>query len=230
MKNLKHHPLLTIRTAGLLCFWTALIGAASGVFLAFVEPAVPENQWSYPLDVTAFSAIQVWFALQHLGLLLGLLALQWTGAAGRSRTGRAGHFVAVASMLGFAATELAAISAAHDTKDSAAVGQLGATYGVFSILLGAALVMVGIAVVRAGVWQDWSRWIPLALGVWVFVPMLPALALSFTGARFAIAGWMLLFAALGWALANHDEGTVRTKPGAARRERNRRPSVARPAP
>jgi hypothetical protein len=76
-------------------------------------------------------------------------------------------------------------------------------YGVFSILIGgAALVAEGIAVGRAGVWLGWRRWLPLVMGVWVFVPMLPALASSFTGARFAIAGWMLLFAALGWALSN----------------------------
>lgn len=36
--------------------------------------------------------------------------------------------------------------------------------------------------------------------VWVFVPTMPALALSFMGARLTIAGWMLLFAALGWAV------------------------------
>jgi hypothetical protein len=105
-------------------------------------------------------------------------------------------------MLGLAATELAAITAASDSMTTARVGVLGAMYGIVSILLGAALVAEGIAVVRAGVWQGWKRWVPLALGVWVFVPMLPALALSFTGARFAIAGWMLLFATLGWALSN----------------------------
>lgn len=38
------------------------------------------------------------------------------------------------------------------------------------------------------------------LGVWVFVPMTPAIALSFLGARLAISGWMLLFAVLGLAL------------------------------
>ncbi|MDQ0822467.1 hypothetical protein QFZ79_000205 [Arthrobacter sp. V4I6] len=230
MKTRNSHPFLTIRAAGLLCFWTAVLGAASGVLLAFVEPAVPENQWSYPLNVTAFTAIQVWFAVQHLGLLLGLLALRWTGAVGQSTLGRIGHFVAVAAMLGFAATELAAISAAHDTTDSARVGALGAAYGVFSIVLGAALVLEGIAVVRAGAWQGWRRWIPLALGVWVFVPMLPALALSFIGARFAIAGWMLLFAALGWALVRPSEGPVVTNPDAGQQVRSQHPSLPKLAP
>lgn len=230
MKTQTQHSFLTIRSAGMLCLWAAVLGAASGVLLAFVQPAVPENQWSYPLNVTAFTAIQVWFALQHVGLLLGLLALGWTGALGQSTLARIGHPVAVASMLGFAVTELAAITAAHDTKDSPLVGLLGAAYGVFSLLLGAALVLEGITVLKAKVWQGWHRWIPLALGVWVFVPMLPALALSFVGARFAIAGWMLLFAALGWGLMRHSEGTVRKNPEPRQGGRSQHPSLPNPAP
>lgn len=229
MKTQYQHPILTIRAAGLVCFWTAVLGAASAVFLAFVQPEVPENQWSYPLNVTAFTAIQVWFALQHVGLLLGLFALGWTGALGRGAVARIGHPVAVASMLGFAVTELAAIAAAHHTYDSPLVGLIGAAYGVFTIVLGAALMVEGVAVLRARVWQGWQRWIPLALGVWVFVPMLPALALSFTGARFAIAGWLLLFAALGWALMRHAEGTARINPE-PRPEGRSHPSLPNPAP
>jgi hypothetical protein len=230
MKIHNQHPFLTIRTAGMLCFWAAALGAASGILLAFVDPAVPETQWSYPLNVTAFSAIQVWFALQHFGLLLGLIALRWTGALGQSTLGRIGHLVAVASMLGLALTEVAAILPANDTKDSPLVGLLGAAYGVTSIALGAALVVEGIAVLRAKVWHGWQRWIPLALGVWVFVPMLPALALSFVGARFAIAGWMLLFAALGWILMRRAEGTVGKSPKPGKTGWSQHPSLPNPAP
>lgn len=212
MKAQNQNSFVSIRVAGLLCLWAALLGAASGVLLVFVEPAVPENQWSYPQTVTAFTATQVWFALQHVGLLIGILALAWTGALGRGAVVRLGHTVAVASMLGFAVTELAAIAAAHETNDSPLAGLLGAAYGIFSIMLGAALVLEGIAVLRAKVWRGWRRWLPLALGVWVFVPLLPALALSFVGARFAIAGWMLLFAALGWVLVRHSESMTRRNP------------------
>lgn len=193
-------PTLTIRRAGQVCLAAGVLGAASGVALALVEPAVGSDQWSYPQSVGAFTATQVWFAIQHVGLVLGLLALWWSGAVGTSRLGRIGHYGAVGCMLAFAFTELAAITAATDSVDSTRVAVLNGLYGVFSILLGAALVAEGTAVLRAGVWRSWARWVPLAIGVWVFVPMLPALALSFTAARFAIAGWMLLFAALGWAL------------------------------
>ena len=227
--NTQHERRLrTIRRAGLLCFFAAMIGAASGVFLAFIQPAVPENQWSYPLDVTAFTAIQVWFALQHVGLLLGLFALRWAGALGQSNLGHIGHLAAVTSMIGFAVTELVAIVAAQETKGSPLVGIFGAAYGVFSIVLGAALVVEGIAVLRARVWQGWQRWIPLALGMWVFVPLLPALALSFLGARLAIAGWMLLFAALGWVLMGHAGRSARKNPELGFEGRGN-PSLANPA-
>ena len=57
---------------------------------------------------------------------------------------------------------------------------------------------------RVRIWQGWSRFVPLGLGVWVFVPMLPALAGPFVAARLAITGWMRLFALLGWRLAAED--------------------------
>ncbi|WP_426225164.1 hypothetical protein [Pseudarthrobacter sp. DSP2-3-2b1] len=224
------HRLSTIRTAGLLCFWTAVLGAASGVFLAFIEPVVPESQWSYPLDVGAFTVIQVWFAVQHLGLLLGLMALRWTGALGLGTPGRIAQIVAVACMAAFAAAELAAIAAAADSQESALAGLLGVAYGIISVVLGAALIVAGMAVLRARVWKGWRRLIPLALGLWVFVPMLPALALSFTGARFAIAGWMLLFAALGWALVRPSAAPERVQAGSGQPSRSRHPSWPNPAP
>jgi hypothetical protein len=38
------------------------------------------------------------------------------------------------------------------------------------------------------------------MGLYVFEPLTPALFVSWTLARLAIAGWMLGFAVLGWAL------------------------------
>lgn len=101
-------------------------------------------------------------------------------------------------------TELAAIAAAAEPTDSPIALLLGAAYGVFSLLLGAALMVTGVAVIREKFWQGWKRWIPLSLGIWLYVLVLPALAWSFVGAGFAIASWMLLFAALGWVLMRDD--------------------------
>ena len=189
-----------VSTYGWLCLVAGILGAASGIYLAVISPAVAENQWSYPLTPTGFVWIQVWFVVQHLGLVLGLLAVWSAGVVGRSGLGRSGHILAVGGMVGLTLTELAAIAARHDDMDTTLVTVFGAVYGVVSIASGLGLVLEGVAAMREGVWDGWQRWLLLVTGVWVFVPMMPALALSFLGARLAITGWMLLFALIGWAL------------------------------
>lgn len=67
---------------------------------------------------------------------------------------------------------------------------------------GSGLIVARIAVVRAQRWAGWRRWLPLLLGVWVFVPMTPAMFSSFVLGRLAIGGWMGLFGLLGYALMN----------------------------
>jgi len=189
-----------ISTYGWLCLVAGLLGAASGIYLAVVSPAVGDDQWSYPLTPTGFTWIQIWFVVQHVALVLGLMAAWSAGVAGRTGLARSGHVLAVGGMVGLTLTELVAIVARHDDMDSTRVAVLGAAYGVVSIAAGVGLVLVGLAAMRERVWDGWRRPLLLTTGVWVFVPMMPALALSFLGARLAITGWMLLFAALGWAL------------------------------
>lgn len=197
-----------VRRAGAICFWAGVLGAASGVFLAVVPPAVPEGRFSYPLTAAAFVAIQLWFFVQHLGLILGQTALWRTGVAGRSRGVWIGHAVGLAGMALLAVTEVIATTAAEDQYPSERTDLLDILYGVSSIATGLGLMVVGVAVVRAGTWQGARRWLPLALGVWVFVPMTPAIMAGFIPARLSITGWMLLFAALGWALMKADRDRV----------------------
>ncbi|MFP4635760.1 MAG: hypothetical protein ACLFRD_07865, partial [Nitriliruptoraceae bacterium] len=69
-----------------------------------------------------------------------------------------------------------------------------------------------------GRWRGWHRFVPLALGVYVIVPMGPLLVASDDLARLGIGGWMLGFAALGWALVataadQHTEQTDLTTAG-----------------
>jgi hypothetical protein len=187
-------------TFGWWCLVAGLLGAVSGLYLAGVSPAVGDDQWSYPLTPTSFTWIQVWFVIQHVGLVLGLVAVWSTGVVGRSGRARLGHVLAVGGMVGLTLTELAAIAARHDDVDTTRVALLGAAYGVVSIASGVGLVLEGLAALKERVWTGWRRSLLLVTGVWVFVPMIPALALSFLGARLAITGWMLLFAAMGWAL------------------------------
>ena len=64
-----------IARAGRITFWAGVLGAASGLFLAIRSPAVPVDQWSYPQPVWEYVLTQTWFAIQDLGLALGIWAL-----------------------------------------------------------------------------------------------------------------------------------------------------------
>ncbi|MBC6449576.1 hypothetical protein [Actinokineospora xionganensis] len=143
-----------------------------------------------------------------MGLLLGQIALWRTGVAGRSRTVWGGHAAGLAGMALLAVTEVIATTAAEDPHPSERTDLLDILYGGSSLATGLGLVIVGVAVVRAGAWQGVRRWLPLALGVWVFVPMTPAIMAGFLPARLSITGWMLLFAALGWVLMKADRDRV----------------------
>lgn len=195
------------RTAGLVCMFAGILGAASGVFLALVPPAVERGRYSYPLDATGHALIQAWFVVQHVGLVVGLVALWRSGAVGDGRVGRVGYLGALWGMVLLTVTEAVAIGAASMTAPTPLTGALAAGYGISTTLTGVGLVLAGIAVVRSGRWHGPLRWLPLAMGIWVFVPMFPALAISFVAARYAISAWMLMFAVLGWAL----EGPDRTR-------------------
>lgn len=194
------HAPSAVRAAGWACLIAGLLGVASGIALAVVDPVVEAGQWSYPQSVGAFTLTQLWFAIQHVGLLVGIVALGRSGAAGARRRTRVATQAAVIAMAALALTELIAILPAEDPADSGFVLALGGLYGVVTAVLGVSMTVVGIEVVRAGVWRGWARWVPLAVGVWVFVPMFPLMSTSFLGARLSISGWMLLFALLGAAL------------------------------
>ena len=191
--------------AGRVCLWAGMLGAASGIYLAVVAPTVGPERFSYPLDSAPFTLIQAWFVVQHVGLLLGIMALGAAGAAGEGRSPRIGQVLAVVGMSVLTVTEGVAILASAEVVPSTFVTFLEVSYGISSTLIGVGLVMVGAAVVRARTWQGWRRFLPLATGVYVFVPMMPALSGPFVAARLAISGWMLLFGLLGWTLMQSEE-------------------------
>jgi hypothetical protein len=168
--------------------------------LLLAEPVVRGDRFSYPFTSAGFAVAQVWFAVHHLGLLAGLYGLCRSGATGTSRLGRIGAWGAIVAMGLLTVTELVAISGSDSPYPSPRTDLIYGLYGISSVLLGVTLIMAGIAVVRAGRWRGWWRAIPLVLGVYVFVPLTPALFASWVLARLAIGGWMLGFAFLGWAL------------------------------
>jgi hypothetical protein len=177
-----------------------VLGALSGVALAVWPGQVADDMYSYPLTASGFVAAQVWFAVQHLGLLAGVLALGWSGVLSGPRLACWGTRLAAAGIALLAVTELLAITARDSTYPGEGTGVLDTLYGVSTVLAGVGLVVAGLAVRHGGVWQGWRRSVVLVSGVWVFVPMTPAILGPFVLARLAITAWMLLFAATGYAL------------------------------
>ena len=189
-----------LRATGTGCLVLGLLGALSGVLLIGVSPEVADTHYSYPFAAGTFIAIQAWFAVQHLGLLAGQWGLRGSGAAGEGRHVRWAHWAGLVGMALLGVTEVLAIAAAEDLYPSPLTNVLDGLYGVSCIAVGVGMTVVGVGVVQRGHWTSWRRWVPLAIGVWVFVPMTPSIVVGYLPARLTITIWMLLYAALGWAL------------------------------
>lgn len=204
------------RLWGRVCLWAGVIGAVQGVILAAVPAQVDSDRWSYPFDVTGHVVAQVSFFVQHLGLVAGLAALCALPVANASRSTRWGLWAGTAGMALLAVQELVAIAPARELTTSALAELVGGLYTVPLMLIGFGLLVGGIGLARRC--QPTSppalRWLPAALGVWVFVPLMPTLFAPFVFARIAIGIWMLLFAALGWGLGRSPEPAWRAASGA----------------
>ena len=182
-----------------------ILGAVSGIFLAVYPGQVSEDMFSYPLTAGGFTVIQIWFFVQHLGLLAGIAAFSRADSLAQGRSARWGTGLAVSGMALLAVTELIAITARNSTYPGDGTGLLDALYGVSTVAVGVGLILAGIAVRHRGRWTGWRGLVVLVTGIFVFVPMMPALMGRFVFARLAITVWMLLFAALGYALWKTDQ-------------------------
>jgi hypothetical protein len=69
------------------------------------------------------------------------------------------------------------------------------------LLIGVGLVIAGLVIARRRMLTGWARWITLATGGYVFVILFPAVSGPNVAGRLAIGGWMLAWAAIGWAVA-----------------------------
>lgn len=190
-------PTSYVRTGGTLLVLAGITGAVAGAALAVWPRETTPDQFTYPLGSATHVAFQVFFTVHHLGLVAGILALARVAHAS-GRAVRSGLVVALVGMVGLTLMEaVTAWAGLGITVDSDRGGMLGAGYGLASLLIGLGLVVAGVGLQRRPVLPRSGRWLPLALGVWVFVPMLPALFAPMVWGRLAIIGWMLLFAALG---------------------------------
>ena len=177
-----------------------LVGVGAAAFLLVVPPLVRADRFSFPLTATGFVIIQVAFFLHHLLVVWALWAFWRAGLAGRGVFAAIGGIASVVAMLALSVQELVAISAADSAYPSPQTDVIEAAYGMITLATGAALILFGIAVARARVLSGVGRWLVLVIGVWVIVPLTPAIFAGYEVGRIAIGLWLLLFTWLGVAM------------------------------
>lgn len=193
-----------LRIYGLGGAAASVVGAASAGAIIAWTPMVQESRFSYPFDETWYTAAQSFFALQHLAMLplfLGLLVLE---RRRRSRALRTGTWIALVGQVVLAVVELVALVAADALVTDTVSEVVGGLYSVPMLLLGIGLVVAGTGALRAGTFDGAARWLVLALGVYVFVVLFPAVFGPAVAGRIAIGVWLLGFALLGLALARRE--------------------------
>ncbi|MFL4472996.1 hypothetical protein ACIPVK_03240 [Paeniglutamicibacter sp. MACA_103] len=183
----------------------AVASALSAIVLLAYPPQVAPEMFSYPFDAAGFTAVQVFFALQHAALVLLLIALLRSSAVGTSRLARWGTWISILGMGLVGIVELVAITAAHAVVGDSLYNLVSGLYAIPSLMLGVGMVLAGAGVLREKGWRGPARFLPLLAGVWVFAVLLPALAGTNMMGRIAIFLWMVIFAALGWVLWRGNE-------------------------
>jgi hypothetical protein len=189
-----------LRVYGLVGAVASLVGVACAVAIIAWDPTVDENRFSYPFDATSYAIAQSFFVLQHLAMLplfLGLLILE---RRHRSRALRLGTWVAFAGLVMLTVMEGVAISARNAAVDDSTGTLVGTLYSLPMLLLGVGPLVAGIGALRADLFDGPARWLLLALGVYVFVVMFPAVFGPMVAGRVAIGVWLLGYAWLGLEL------------------------------
>ena len=136
---------------------------------ALIEPAsdVSDEMWSYPLTADAFVPVSVLYAVFHLLVLVGMLAV--VAAMGPNRAGRIGAILATVGTLVLFLAEFASIPIADQRLDDTGPQVVGAVFGLGVALTAIGLLVAGVAVLRSGQWDGWRRYAPLGAGIWSLV-------------------------------------------------------------
>ena len=187
-------------TSGRWCAAAGLVGLLQGLILLAWPPQVSDDRFSFPLSSTGHVVAQATFFLQHLPLVVALVVLAGVVS---TKAARYGLMAAATGLALLAVMEIVAMSAATTSIDSSLASAVYAAYGPPVLLAGIGLTVAGFVLVRRREPDARIAWLVLALGIWVFIGLTPALSTnSFVAGRLAIMVWMILFAALGWAMSS----------------------------
>lgn len=191
----------SLRRAGLASTLGGLLTLVAGVVVqGVVVPAseVSREMWSYPWSSSALVPVSLGYAVFHLLVLLGVLGVGRSGAAGDGRGARVGTALAAAGTAILTVAELLSIPVADQRTDDTGAGLVGATFGLGTVVSAVGFLVLGVAAIRAARWDGWRRYTPLAVGIWLVALTIlvatPALAI-------AVGVYGLLLTAMGLALA-----------------------------
>jgi len=171
-----------VRTAGLGLIVGSIIGIGVGV---------KEALFPTPFGTVQNVIMQAIVIIANTLVLIGVIGLVRSGAAGESRLAKIGLRIAVLASALFLPFEVL-------VTVNEELG--GALLGLTALVQGLGLLLAGIAVLRAGRWSRWRRFTPLLCGLYTFLILIPALALSDGYNAWALAGWQIPFLLLGVAL------------------------------
>lgn len=173
------------RVGAALVIAQALVALVIAVLTSTVYPQ------SHEPGSPAFYSWGAVLTAMHIVLLVGVATLIGTRAAGRGVLATIAYAVVLGG-LAFQAAAEAVLRISFSTGNT--------MFGIAVPLLAAGLILLGVAIVRAGTWRGWSRLVPFAAGLYIPVVLLPAFALSHGVSFPAIGGWQLFFLALGAAM------------------------------
>jgi hypothetical protein len=205
---------LSLRRCGLVCLLTGIVGGLAALALLAWPTNVDDDLLRHPFSDEGFLAVQAFFAVHHLGLVAGVVALALSGAVGRGRIARGGAWLLVVGTVLLTGSELLTMRYVDWTSEAANAGLMGAAYGISCTVMGVGAILAGVGVLRAGAWSGWRARTPLVIGVAQFVMLTPGMSGGFVLARLVIGAWMLMFAALGWSLYAEARGEVTSRPRA----------------
>ncbi|MFI5695540.1 hypothetical protein ACIA58_27060 [Kribbella sp. NPDC051586] len=150
-----------------------LVGAAvttlTGIAVeAVVKPAsdISDKVWSYPWSSDAFVPVSIGYAVLHLLVFFGMVAVF---RAMTTRGGRIGAAIAAGATLVLLLAELASIPIKDQQLDDTGAQVVGAFFGLGVALTAIGLLVAGIAVLRSADWTGWQRYAALLAGVWSLV-------------------------------------------------------------
>ncbi|MGH3612431.1 MAG: hypothetical protein ACRDRK_07490 [Pseudonocardia sp.] len=177
------------RIAGIVCLVGGLVGVVLDVFLVVAGP--PEVSLARNLS----------FVLLQVTQVSGLAGLAMLGATGSAWWGRVGIGVAILSYVVLIGGELIE---PFDPVTATVIFEL------VPLVFGPGMLLAGVAVLRAHRWSGWRRWVPLAMGAYIFVIFLPVVIATGTDTGFfaAVLGLDLLFGALGLAVVREASTAV----------------------